>query len=584
MMEIELTRRGAVTGLALAGPMLMSTRAVAADPLRLIGVIEEDPAHFNPAMNSNISSYVASCPVYSALTRMDADGNITGDLAERWEISPDGKTYTFHLRKNITWHDGKPFSSADVVFSLGQINSKLHPYRGAMTVIQAFEAPDPDTVVLRLGRPLASLIYTLHAYAGVILPKHLWANGEPARNPHNKNPVGTGPYKFAEYLVGDRIRYVKNDKYFRPGQPAFDELVFRIIPDAAGRVAAFEKGEVDMVYSQALPATEVERLSKLPGVEMKFSAVAASAYQAFINMRNPPFSDVRVRQALAHAIDRDFIRKSVFPGLSAPQVGHVPPSSPLYNKNLKDYALDPARANQLLDEAGFPRGADGKRFNLRYLFGSNDLPSSKICDILAQNLGAVGINVIKTPLERATLLQRAYGQNEFDMVSSSFSLAPDPDVGVERFYNSANIKNVPNVNNSAYSNPEVDRLFDEQRIQTTLEGRKAIYDRIQDILWRDMPVFVYCAYSIPGAVRTSLVTNIFNSDAANRDDFAFARPAAATAAPAAPAGTGAPQESGGRGMTYGVAGAVVAAVAGAALWLFRRRSAKDASGVGVTSE
>ncbi|RVT98633.1 ABC transporter substrate-binding protein [Rhodovarius crocodyli] len=523
MVANTVSRRGAF---GLGAGLAAASGARAADPKRIIGVIEEDPPFMNLAISSGISSSVASAPVYSALTRMDAKGDITGDLAERWDISPDGKTYTFHLREGVTWHDGRPFTSADAQFSLGELNSKLNPYRGALKSIDSIDAPDPRTVVLKLKNPQASLMVSLGNFCGAILPKHLWEGTDPARNPHNKNPIGTGPFKFVSFSPGDRITYAKNENYFIPGKPAFDELIFRIIPDPAARMAAFTRGEIDMVYSSALPATEIPRVRRMRGVDLRFSAVQASSYQAYINIRNAPFDDVRVRRALFHAIDRKFVRDSVFPGLAQEMVGPVPPNSPLYNRALTDYALDPARANALLDEAGKPRGAGGVRFDLRYLFGAADLSARKIGEVMAQNLAAVGIRVVLTPLDRGTLIQRAYVAREFDMVITSFALGPDPDVGVERFYNSNNIFPVQAVNCSPYVNPEVDRLFDEQRVQTDPARRKAIYDRIQEIVWRDVPTFPFCCYSLPGAVRTSFATGVFDTvDAPSREDFAFAAPA-----------------------------------------------------------
>src|SRR5471032_1559003 len=477
-------------------------------------------------MSSGISSFVSSAPCYSALLRMAVAGEMSPDLAESYEISPDGMTYTFKLRKNVEWHDGHPFSSEDVKFSLEQVNSKLHPYHGAMNAIDKFEAPDPNTFALRLKHSQVSLIYSLSNFSGAILPKHIWEGKEVARDPHNRQPIGTGPYKFVEYVSGDHILYKKNEKYFLPKRPAFDELMFRIMPDPSSRIAALQNGEVDMIYANAIPATEVARVAKLPGMKLRFSKVQTAGYQAYINMRNAPFSDRRVRQALAHAIDRAFIRSTVFPGLSENMIGPVPPTSPLHNKALVDYALDPARANALLDEAGFPRKADGMRFDLRYVYGANDIPAGKIGDIMSRNLAGVGIKVIVRPLDRGAVIQVAFVNNEFDMTSASFSLGPDPDVGVERFYNSNNIFNIQAVNNSKYINPEVDRLFDEQRVQVDPAKRKAIYDRIQEIVWNDIPVFPFCTYALPGAFNGAVVTDIFDGESTAREDFTFARPAA----------------------------------------------------------
>lgn len=513
-------RREALAGLALSP---LASRVVgAAEPRRLIGLIEEDPPYFNSAASSAISSFVAASPCYSALTRMDLEGKITGDLARSYEISPDGMTYTFHLHSNVEWHDGKPFSAEDVVFSLGTVNSKMHPYRGAMAAIDKVEAIDKDTVVLRLKHPQVSLISSLGNFAGIILPKHIWEGKDIVRDPHNRQPLGTGPYKLVEYVAGDHILYKKNEKYFLPGKPVFDELMFRIIPDPGSRVAALQKGEVDMIYSTAVPPPEVARIRRFKNIQLRFGKIQTSGYQAYINMRKPPFSDRRVRQALAHAIDRGFIRSNVFPGLSENMVGPVPPTSPLHNKQLADYALDPAKANALLDEAGFAKKADGTRFELRFLYAAQDLPSAKICDIISRNLAGVGIKVVPRPLDRGAWIQASFTNPDFDMTSASFSLGPDPDVGIERFYNSNNIKNVIGANNSAYSNPALDKLFDEQRVQVDFAKRKAIYDKIQEIVWNDIPVFPFCTYTLPGVFNGAAVNNIFDGEASAREDFVFA--------------------------------------------------------------
>lgn len=536
---------------------------------RLVGAIEEDPPIINPAITSLISSFVSGTPVYSALTRMDVDGNISGDLAERWTISPDGLVYTFYLRKNITWHDGAPFSANDVKFSLEQINSKLHPYRGAYRAIETVDASLTDNlVVLKLKQPQGSLLSAIHNISGCILPKHLWEGTEVPKNPLNKKPVGTGAFKFAEYIVGDRIRYVKNESYFIPGQPAFDEIVLRIMPDAAARVAAFEKGDLDMLYSSAVPAPEVPRISKMPGVTMKPASISAGAYLGTINTRSAPYSDVRVRRALAHAIDRAYIRDNVLPGMAKVMIGPVPPSSPLSNKALADYAFDPARANALLDEAGFARNADGHRFDFRLLWSASDLRVTKMGDIIAQNLAAVGIRTVLQPLERAAVNQRGYIKSEFDMVIDSFAQGPDPDIAVERLYNSNNIRPTIFVNNSAYANPVVDKLFDEQRVQTEFARRKAVYDRIQELVWADLPILPLAAYSVPAAIRTTYATNVFDLEASNREDFSRATPVIAPAATAS-SPQAAPERTG--VITAAVAGGTVAAAA--AVWLWRRRTA-----------
>jgi peptide/nickel transport system substrate-binding protein len=537
-------------------------------PRRIVGALEEDPPFINPPLTSIISSFGSGCPVYSALTWVNRTGEIFPDLAERWEISPDGKTYTFHLRKNVEWHDGAPFTSADVKFSLENVTAKLHPWgKGAFRSLENVDASDPHVAVLRLKIPSAALMNATNNAISAILPKHLWEGTEFLRNPHNKKPIGTGPFKLVEYVSGDRIRYVKNEKFYIPGQPGFDELVLRIMPDAAARVAAFEKGEIDMLYNNAVPFTEIARLQKLPNVDITQAQVAASAFLGIINTRSKPYDDVRVRQALAHAIDRAFIRENVMPGFSNNQIGPLPPSMPLANKKLKDYAFDPARANQLLDEGGYARKADGTRFEFRLLWAANDIRITKMADIIRQNLTAVGITTSLQPLEREVIIRKGFISEQFDMIIGSYAQGPDPDIGTERLYNSNNILTPPAgfTNNSAYANPEVDRLFDEQRVQTDPARRKDIYDRIQEIIWEAVPVLPILAYSSVSVFRSNVMQNAFDSPDGSKESFARVIPAKAVA--------GSDSSAGAQGSRTGLwAGAAGVAAAFGAFWLWRRRA------------
>jgi len=574
---LDASRRavlGGFAGAALWPDELARMRPAQAQaaPKRIIGALEEDPPVICPPMTSIISSFGAGCAVYGALTWVDRQGEIHPELAERWEVSPDGKTYTFHLRKNVVWHDGAPFTSADVKFSFENVTSKLHPWgRGAFKALESVDASDPYVAVLRLSTPSPAVMKAVNNAISAILPKHRWEGTDFIKNPLNKRPIGTGPFRFVEYLQGDRIRYERNEKYYIPGQPAFDELVLRIIPDAAARVAAFEKGEVDMLYNNSMPFTEIERIKKFPNVEIRDSSVSGSAFLGIINMKNKPYADVGVRQALAHGINRAFIRDNVMPGFSYNQIGPLPPSMPLANKSLKDYEYDPKRANAMLDAAGYPRKADGTRFEFRLLWAGNDIRITKMADVIRQNLTELGITTSLQPLERAALNQKGYIGEQFDMIIDSYAQGPDPDIGTERLYISTNIHNPPRIytNNSSYINPEVDRLFEEQRRQIDPVKRKEIYDRIQAILWDAVAVLPILAYSGVGAFRNTAMRDAFNSADASKESFArVGLPAAAPGA--APVGGPA-----GSARTIGYAAAGAAVVAAGAWWLWRRRSRHD---------
>jgi peptide/nickel transport system substrate-binding protein len=556
-------------------------------PKRIVGALEEDPPVICPPMTSIISSFGAGCAVYGALTWVDTKGQIHPELAERWEISPDGRTYTFYLRKNVVWHDDKPFTSADVKFTMENVTSKFHPWgRGAFKTLDHVDASDPHIAVFKLKTPSPAVMKAVNNAIAAILPKHLWEGTEFVKNPLNKKPIGTGPFKLVEYVQGDRIRYVRNEKYYIPGQPAFDEMVLRIIPDAAARVAAFEKGEVDMLYNNSMPFTEIERIKKFPNVEIKASNVSGAAFLGIINGKSKPYDDVRVRQAVAHGINRAFIRDNVMPGFSELQVGPLPPAfGALVNSNLKDYEYDPAKANKILDEAGYARKADGTRFEFRLLWPAHDIRVTKMADVIRQNLSEVGIAVSLQPLERAALNQKGFVGEQFDMLIDSYAQGPDPDIGTERLYITTNIHNPPRIftNNSSYSNPELDKLFEEQRLQVDPAKRKEIYDRISEIVWAAVPVLPILAYSGVGAFRNSVMTNAYESADASKESFARVRlPALVSTAAAATPGAAAPasgQPAGGGGSggapTTAIAAAGAAVVAAGAYWLWRRKSRAD---------
>jgi peptide/nickel transport system substrate-binding protein len=563
------SRRGFLTG-ASAALAVAGHGARAAEPTRLVGVLEETPSIINPAITAVISSYCAGTPVYNALTHIKPDGTIQPELAESWETSPDGKTITFRLRHDVLWHDGQKFTAADVRFSLQNGNGKLHPWgRGAFRSVASIDTPDDYTVVLHLSEPSAALMFGTDAACGAILPRHIWEGSDILKNPRNLAPIGTGPYKFVELRPGDRVRYVRNDKYFVKDQPYFDELVLRIIPDPPARVAAFENREVDTIYMNALPFSEAPHLATEPGVTVRRTNLRGAGFMGIFNVRSKPYSDVRVRQAIAHAIDRGFIRDNVDKGFTIRMLGPVPPASPLYNPDLKDYDFDPALANRMLDDAGFPKDANGTRFAFRFLFPAADAGVTRMGDVIRQNLSAVGIDVRLQPLDRAALVQRGYVALEFDMLCESYGLGPDPDIGVERLYNSHNIFHppVPYTNASGYVNPAVDALFDEQRVQLDFNKRKDLYARIQELIWADVPVLPMFSYEGPNAFRNTVVTGLYEGSYGNMESFALARPPGGADVAAA---TG-----GGRGwMAPAAAGAVVVAGAGV-IYARRRRHTHD---------
>lgn len=522
--DINLDRR---TFVKLAGGTMLSGAvfwqpAGAQNMTVLVTCISGDPPSFNPAITSGITTLQAASPIYSHLVRLDLDAQVSPDLAESWEVSEDGKVFTFYLRQDVFWHDGVPFTSADAKFTIEEIISRLNPIAaGAYQPMESIVAPDDYTLVITFSRP-NNPFFTLAYAFGPILPRHLWEGTDFAQNPAANNPIGTGPFKFLEYNIGDAIRLERYENYHLDG-PYFEELVIRIIPDAVARAAAFENGEVDCMWSALLPSNEVSRLASLPGVATANSYYSGGAWLLIFNTRTGPLEDRLVRQALAHAIDRRFLRDHIMSDIAEEMVGPLYPGSPLYNEELEDYALDPDTANRILDEAGFPRGGDGTRFTLEFVWRSSENLAGRIAEVVAQNLREIGVVVNFNSLEDQSVYQRM-ADTSFDVIIQGSALGPDPEFGFERYYNSNNITNQPSTNNAGYVNEAIDELFDQQRRTTTFAERKEIYDQIQEILWDDLPTLPIFAFPTQGIYAGDRISGVYRTFSPLGEHFGTTRP------------------------------------------------------------
>lgn len=247
--------------------------------------------------------------------QLDEQFNPEPDLAESWTVSPDGRAYTFKLRTGVTWHDGQPFSSADVKFTFDEVLLKYYARTkaGLENVLDGIDTPDASTVVMRFKQPYGPLLQRLDASEAPILPRHIYAGSDVQNNPANLRPVGTGPFKFVEYQKGESVRLVRNERYFKPGLPYLDELIFKIIPQASTATLALEHGEVDYLLAPA--EADVARLRQNAGIVVAISAGSAGGSNCqdtlIFNLRRPPFDKIEVRQAFAYAIDRQQILDQV---------------------------------------------------------------------------------------------------------------------------------------------------------------------------------------------------------------------------------------------------------------------------------
>jgi peptide/nickel transport system substrate-binding protein len=456
-------------------------------------LVQPEPPILVSAFNSAAPIGVVSTKMLEGLVSYDLEMEPQPSLAESWALSKDGKTLTFKLRKGVKWHDGKDFTAADVQFSLLEVWKELHPRgRSTFAKVSAVDTPDPYTVVIRMSEASPAMLSALSGYESQILPKHLYYGTDIHSNPRNNAPVGTGPFVFKEWQKGNYIILERNPNYWDKGKPYLDKLVLRIIPDAAARAAAFETGEAQLGGFSLVPLNDVPRLDALGSIEVETRGYDSFApiFVMEFNLRHPVLKDKRVRQAIAHAIDREALVKTVWFGFGKPATGPVPSVlKRFYTANVAKYPYDLKKSEQLLDEAGFKKGADGKRFKLTHDFLPYGADYQRTAEFVKQALGKVGIDVEIRSQDVAAFLKRVYTDNAFDMTNNFFYALLDPTLGVQRIYWSKNIKQgVPFSNAAGYANPEMDRLIEQIQVEHDAKKRVALIQRMQALAQEDLPV------------------------------------------------------------------------------------------------
>lgn len=478
---------------ALMGLALVSGTAIAQErggTLNLI--VQPEPISLNPGVNRLGPATFVGSKIYDALLSYSAnDIAPVPRLAESWSVSEDGKTYTFKLRKGVTWHDGQPFSAKDVAFSIGEFLPVQHARsKDLRAEIDRIETPDNLTIVFVLKAPYPGFLRSLNV---AIVPAHKYAGVTDFRNaPANAEFIGTGPFKVAEWKKGSIIRLVRNDKYWDAGKPYLDGIDFQIVPDANSRAIAFETGQVDVLRSGDVENFDIPRLAALEGVktsEAGWEFLQPIGY-VHINNRNPVLANQKVRQAIVHAIDRDFIINTIFAGYGKPINGPFSHYSAYKDKSVETvYPFDPEKAAALLDEAGYKVNADGERFTLKLVPLPYGELWSRQAEYLREALGAVGIKVEIAAVDVAGWFKRLT-TFDYDIAQNFVYTTPDPGIGISYAYTTVKGDNAGSTggNVNGYSNPEVDALLLQGAHERDEAKRRQIYSRVQQILSRDIPL------------------------------------------------------------------------------------------------
>lgn len=489
-----MTRWNALSVLLVVVALLaMTAGSGGAAPARggtLTIVIGSDPPSLDPHRTPSVN--IAHAVMYETLVTVDRrTGEFIPGLAESWEISRDGTAITFKLKRGVKFHDGTPFNAAAVKTTFDRLVSKETNAPGASWVgtLTRTDVVDDLTVRLVFSRPYAPIFSSLRiSFLAILSPTAIAKMGAD----YGQNPVGTGPFRFKQWIPNDRIVYERNPDYAwgpahykNRGAPNFDQLIIRIVPDEATRVIALERGDIDILPgAPARDARRMMREGKFPFVQIP----TTSGTYLGLNVKKAPVSDVRVRRAIGHAINTDEVARIALEGLAVPMLSPIAPTIWGYWDGVKQFALnhDPDRARALLAEAGYrpgPGGAmmkDGRQMEFT-VWTYARMTNVRVAVVLQSQLRTVGIKLNIEQMEPATLLASTQ-RGEHDAILISYGW-PDADILFYFFHSSR----LATTNRVHYVNPQVDKLLEDGQTTVDTAKRLEVYKQLQRILLAEVP-------------------------------------------------------------------------------------------------
>lgn len=471
----------AVAGLVGCSPSSKdATTGGAGQPRRggtLIAAFSADPAGLDPVRGPSGMSHVVIEQVYSTLMSLTPENEVYPDLAESYDVSSDGLTYTFKLRSGVKFHNGDVLSSEDVKFTFDRLAApdSGYSYGSQIATIKRVDAPDPHTVIFHLSEQTAPFLVYMAFPGSSIVPKKLVESGHNL----NKNPIGTGAFKFVKYEPKNSITFVRNPDYYESGKPYLDGMNWRIISDTSALTTALVSGGAD--FTNVVPPQNWKQVESAPGFVTE--SVLGSSYNWLLpNNSRKPFTDPRVRQAISYALNRENLVKGGFFGLATPILGGVIPSWSWASAPDIEFTGpegDPAKAKALLSQAGYPNG-----FSTTMTIASSFPNLMAMAPIIEQDLAKVGIKAKIGTVEIPRYWDEVWGTSNFD-ITTMYWVSPlvDPD---DFLYNNYHSKMPINV--QKYSNPRMDRLLDQAKATPDQAKRKQLYDEIQRLSMEDMPI------------------------------------------------------------------------------------------------
>ena len=496
-------RRASPILIALAFTFSLLSFARKPDPGTLVMLIESSPTNLDPRVGIDGQSERIDSLIFDYLLARGDNLDVAPGLAERWEI-PDPLTYIFHLHHGVKFHDGRPLTSRDVKWSFDSLLSgKIRsPRTATYRFVDHIDAPDDYTAIFHLKEPYTPLLWNLSNGAVGIVP---YGSG----NEMTAHPIGSGPFKFVSAETDKELIIERNEDYW--GEKAkLDRVRFAVVPDATTRALELRKGSADATINALTPDT-VMTLERDPSLAVERAPGTVLAYLGF-NLRDPVLRNVRVRQAIAYALDRRPMIEYLWRGAAQPARSILPPQSWAYNGNVPEYVHNPAKARELLDAAGYP-AVNGVRFHLT-MKTSTDENTRLMVAVIQQQLREVGIALDIRSFEFATFFA--------DVTHGAFQLYglrwiggnEDPDIFEYAFHSA---KFPPNgANRGYYSNPKVDALIDQARREVDPAIRKPIYAELQRILAEELP-YIDLWYLDNVLVHNKRVMNLKLNPAGNYD-------------------------------------------------------------------
>ncbi len=458
----------------------------------LVTQLHAEPSTLNPITATDAYSGEIDGYIYESLLKRDEKSlELVPVLAEKWEVSPDHLMYTFHLKKNIKWSDGYPFTVKDIVFSFDRIRDpkvdSAH-LRSYYQDIEKIEALDDYTVRFHYRIPY---FRALEFCGGIpIVPSHLFKEGEDFnQHPIGRNPVGTGPYKLLHWQTGKEIALVRNDDYWGE-KPAIDRVIFKIITDSTVALQVLKQGGLD---EMGLTPIQWEKQTENKRFEKDYQKLAyylPSYNYIGWNCRRPDLSDKRVRQALTMLVDRELILKKILFGLGTVITGPFYVNSPEYDKEIKSYPYDPKAALALLKSAGWDYRPgeealqkDGKPFEFEFLLPAGSKFGEQLATMLQENLKEIGIKMSIRKLEWAVFIQKIEDHN-FDACTMGWSLGWETDP-YQIWHSSQAVEKGSNF--VGFKSEEADKLIEDARREFDPEIRRGMYYRLQEIIHDEQP-------------------------------------------------------------------------------------------------